>query len=112
MSENIVVTSSSAKVEIFMAGDVSTAKQVCREWTYRVGGCVTVTETTYVYTGGEESGFVIGFINYPRFPKEVAEIVKQAKELADLLMVRCCQNSYTLYTPDVSEFLSRKKPND
>jgi hypothetical protein len=46
-------------VELFMAGDVDHAKQVARRFCRDVPCCVTVTPTAYVYTGGEEAGFVI-----------------------------------------------------
>lgn len=69
--------------------------QMAREWLHeyvnRVGLCVTVTPTEYIYTGrkdvsadpnycsqASEPGFVVGLINYPRFPVEPAQIREHA----------------------------------
>lgn len=98
-------------VSIFLAGDLAQAKHVCREWCFEVGGCVTVTPTTYVYTGGEEEGFVVGFINYPRFPTEPEVLLKRAEDLADRLMHRLFQHSYTIQTPGNTFWISRR-PED
>jgi hypothetical protein len=60
-------------VRLYMAGDIEVAKKVCREFCDELGWCVTVTPTTYVYKGGEEAGFIVGAINYARFPTSFAE---------------------------------------
>lgn len=67
---------------------------ICRWYCDKVGLGLTVTPTTFVYTGGQEDGARIGLINYPRFPKHGIEIENQALELADILMndlgqIRC-----------------------
>lgn len=73
-------TEPSIRVQIFMAGDISEAKKEIRSYCYEVGLCVTVTPTDFIYTGGEESGFVIGLVNYPRFPdSREAEEVSQKR---------------------------------
>jgi hypothetical protein len=38
-------------------------------------------------------------INYPRFPKEPAELLVTARELAELLRTRLFQHSYTIESP-------------
>lgn len=93
--------------KIYIAGSIDKIEQVCREWCMR-GACVTVTPTNYIYTMGEERGAEVGFINYPRFPKSKEEILCNAQELADELMERCCQGSYTIMTPDGTTFYSRR----
>lgn len=98
-------------VKIYIAGDLSMIEQVCREWCMR-GACVTVTPTNYIYTMGEESGVEIGFINYPRFPKSKGMILGAAEELADELMERCCQGSYTIMTPVTTYFYSRRSGDE
>jgi hypothetical protein len=85
---------------IFIAGDLAIAKQVCREFCMRVGLCVTIEPTTYIYTGGEETGVRIGLINYPRFPAEPQQVKRKALELAHILLSRLCQHSFTVLTPD------------
>lgn len=90
-----------------MAGDVSAAKQACRE--YCMGGlCVNFVETDYIYLGGEQTGFYVELINYPRFPSTPEDLWSRAKELSELLMNRCCQKSYTIMTPDVTQLFLRE----
>jgi len=96
------------RVDIFIAGDLEQAKQVCREWCMEVGACVTVEPVSYIYTGGEESGVRIGFINYPRFPSNSVEITNRASQLAELLMKRLCQHSYSIVGPNVTTWVSRR----
>ena len=93
---------------IYMAGDIDTARCACRQFC-RTGLCVTVTPTDYIYTGGAESGFVIGLINYPRFPSTPDEIIARATDLATLLLDHCCQDSYTIMTPDKTIWMTTRE---
>lgn len=97
-------------VTIFIAGDLATAKQTCRQWCMDRGDCVTVEPVDYIYTGGAETGVRVGWINYPKFPRSPAEILDRAKDLADLLMVDLCQHSYSIQTPEKTYWHSRRKP--
>lgn len=99
----------SYQVMIFIAGDLATAKRSCRKWCMERGDCVTVEPVDYIYTGGAETGVKIGWINYPRFPLKPAEILERSKELAELLMVDLCQNSYSILTPEKTYWHSRRK---
>lgn len=92
------------RVTIYLAGTLPDIEAVCRRFCLR-GLCVTVTPTIYLFTGGQESGAMIGLINYPRFPKEPAEIRLLARALAIDLMNHCCQRSCTVETPEESELL-------
>ena len=83
-------------VSIFMAGHYVAALEICRQYCDEVGFCVTVTPTHYVYTGGHESGFIVGLINYPRFPASQAEIASKAVALADRLRRELGQESYSI----------------
>lgn len=103
-----LTTSPTYTADIYMAGDIDAAKQVCREFCFSVGLCVTVTPTTYVYTGGAEDGFKIGLINYPRFPSEPARLVDVAARLGALLMERLFQTSFTIVTPEGTSWRSRR----
>ena len=67
-------------------GTNAEAECICRKYVDRVGLCVTVTPTRYIYSGGEEPGVIVGLINYPRFPKPPEEIRRHALELATQLM--------------------------
>ena len=99
-------------VSIFMAGDLSDAERVCREYCDEAGYCVTVTATNYVYTRGEEDGFIVGLINYPRFPLLPEVIWKRAEELAAMLCANLDQQSYTIQAPDRTEWFSHRPEND
>jgi len=81
-------------VEVYMAGDISQAKQIVRLFVYREKCCVTVQPIDYFYNGGEESGFVIGFRQYPKFPKSQTEIKELAEKLAKELRCGIHQDSY------------------
>lgn len=96
------------RFDIFMAGDLAQAKQVCREYCFEVGLCVTVEPVDFIYTGGEEAGFKIGLINYPRFPSAHDELYNRAAELADRLMVRLCQHSYSIVGLGLTHWISRR----
>lgn len=96
-------------LNLYMAGDIHQARQVCREYCMEVGLCVTVTPTTYIYTGGEEAGFIVGFINYPRFPASSGELWDTAMSLAKQLRNRLCQHSFTIVGPDNSEWHTERE---
>ena len=81
-------------VEVFMAGDIDHAKQVIRRFCRDVPCCVTVTPTTFIYNGGEEAGFVVGFRNYPRFPTDSYTLRDTADRLADAMRAELGQRSY------------------
>ncbi|TIN83067.1 hypothetical protein [Mesorhizobium sp.] len=96
------------RYEILIAGDIGQARQVCREWCMEAGACVTVEPVDYIYTGGEEAGIRVGFINYPRFPADDGSIGRRAADLARILMVRLCQQSYSIVGPNETVWYSRR----
>lgn len=87
-------------VSIFMAGDLDHAKSVCQTHCDEVGLCVTVTPTSYIYTDGRESGFIVGLINYPLYPSEPRVIDVKALELAKLLRISLRQKTFSIQTPE------------
>jgi len=97
----------SYSVTIYIAGPIDQIKQQCRKYCEK-GLCVTVTPTDYIYTMGEESGAMIGLINYPRFPKDTADIYEEGVKLGEELMFKCHQGSFTIVTPTTSYFFSRR----
>lgn len=97
------------RFDIFIAGDHAQAKQVCREFCFEQGLCVTVEQVAYVYTGGEEAGVRVGLINYPRFPTEKSLLRNTAMALAVRLMEALCQHSYSIVGPDETEWVSRRQ---
>lgn len=103
-----IATAPTIQVQIFIAGDLHQAKQVCREWCMSVGACVTVEPVDYIYTGGEEAGVRVGFINYPRFPSDEGALLERARDLANTLMLRLCQHSFSIVAPSGTEWHSRR----
>ena len=103
-----IKTAKSYSCQIFIAGDINQIKQVCRKFCYKIGLCVTVSPTTYIYTGGEETGVIIGLINYPRFPAKEAKIKTTAINLGNEIMKECCQQSFTVQTPNNTYWFSRR----
>jgi hypothetical protein len=101
-------TAPTIRVEIFIAGDIQQAKQACREFCLTEGACVTVEPTDYIYTGGEETGVRVGFINYPRFPTTPEALFDKAGRLAEQLMHRLCQHSYSIVGPEQTVWYSRR----
>lgn len=97
------------RFDIFIAGDLDQAKQVCREVCMQGGLCVTIEPTTYIYMGGEEAGVRVGIINYPRFPSTAEALEAQALDLAHKLRERLCQHSFTVTGPDMSHWFSARK---
>lgn len=95
-------------VSIFIAGSVWEAETICRDYCDAVGLCVTVTETAYCYTGGEEAGVIVGLINYPRFPSTPDAIWQRAEELAARLCTGLKQESYTIQAPDRTMWVSHR----
>jgi len=97
-------------VLVHMAGDINHAKQVLRKLVYppNEGLCVTVRAQTFLYTGGEEEGFVLGFVDYPRFPKPHEEIYARAKAIAEQLILELGQWSALLVASDKSEWINHR----
>lgn len=108
MTHPLKATASAQFANIYIAGDESVARQTCREFCAS-GACVTVTPTTYVYTGGAESGVIVGFIDYARFPGQ--PLLPKAEALAQLLADRLFQSSYSIVTESESRWYSAR-PSD
>ena len=91
-----------------MAGDIEHAKRLLRTECYppNEGLCMTVEPTTFIYTGGGEAGFVVGFVNYPRFPTELDKLLARVKAIAERLITGLCQWSALLIAPDRTEWLN------
>lgn len=94
--------------KIFLAGPKNIAEQIIREFAFSGGVCVNLYETRYIYRGGEESGYVVELINYPRFPVEKSELQEKAKELADKLLDGTYQSSYTIMFSDFTQYFSKR----
>lgn len=97
-------------VRLYMAGDIAEAKRLLRAECYppNEGLCVTVEPTTFIYTGGEEAGFVVGFVNYPRFPSTPDALFQRARAIAERLIPALCQWAALLIAPDRTEWINTR----
>jgi hypothetical protein len=68
--------------------------------------CTTIEPTLFIYTGGEESGYVVGLVNYPRFPTSPEALLQRARDLMHALLAATHQHSALLVAPDVSEWIT------
>ena len=94
---------------IYMSGPIDVAKQIIRMECLAVGLCVTIEPTTFIYTGGEESGYVVGLIRYPRFPSEASVIIARARSLMEKLLEGTHQHSALMMTPEVTEWITKRE---
>ncbi|MDX2005277.1 MAG: hypothetical protein SFU83_08370 [Meiothermus sp.] len=97
--------------DIYLSGPIDVAKQVLREDLLANPLCVTVTPTTFLYTGGEEVGYVVGVRNYPRFPEDSTSLSAKARRLAELLLDKTFQTSAMVVTPHKTYWISKRKEN-
>ena len=78
---------------------------IIKKWCSDKKQCVTVTPTKFIYVDGEEPGTIIGFINYPRFPKEKQELIDRALELGEILRNKFNQYRVSVTTPETTYLL-------
>jgi hypothetical protein len=97
-------------VTIHMAGDLAEAKRLLRKACYYQGLCVTVAAETFIYTGGEEEGMRIGFVNYPRFPSDLSSIQDRVVTLAEQLVVDLCQKTALVVGPVETVWVTTEPP--
>jgi hypothetical protein len=102
-------TASTYWVKIYSSGSIETAKQIIREDVLQEGLCVTIEPTTFIYTGGEEVGFVVGLVNYPRFPSEPEKIKDRAMSLAMKLLEGTYQHSTMIMTPEETIWITKRE---
>lgn len=95
-------------VSIFIAGGACDIDDMCQTYCDEVGFCVTCTPTTYIYKHGEEDGYIIGLINYPRFPMTPEQIFDHAENLAYRLCDEASQASFSIQTPDATHWYSSR----
>lgn len=95
--------------KIYMSGPIEQAKQVIRRLAMEDGICVTVEPTTFIYTGGEEQGFVVGLVNYPRFPTTPEAIAERAMDMALELRDELYQHSVMVMTPYETQWLTTRQ---
>lgn len=94
---------------IYISGPIDVAKQLLRAECMREGLCVTIEPTAFIYTGGEESGYVVGLLNYPRFPTDEPALMNRARSVMTLLLEGTHQHSALLISPTVTEWATKRE---
>jgi hypothetical protein len=99
---------------IYGCGDMADVKRACRS-AAQIGeegepqNCVNIHASDYIYKGGEESGFVVELINYPRFPSSQREIFQAAERLSKSILDYTYQHSILIMTPDKTVWFTKRK---
>ena len=96
-------------IRIYLSGTIEVAKQIIRAHCLVEGLCVTIEPTVYIYTGGEESGYVVGLLNYPRFPTDAEALDRKAEDLAVKLLHGTHQHSVLVVTPEQSFWHTKRE---
>jgi hypothetical protein len=94
------------QIKIYLSGSIEVAKQVIREHLLDNPLCVTIEPTTFIYVGGEEAGYVVGLLNYPRFPTLPNELNVRADILAELLIKKTFQRSALVVKPKMTTWIT------
>jgi hypothetical protein len=102
------INSKTTSIKIHIAGPIDIAKQYLREYCLK-GLCVTLTEELFIYTAGEEMGYVVGIENYPMYPTEYQDLFKTAIEIAEGLIEVTHQSSAMVVTNNFTRVISRRK---
>jgi len=91
---------------------IDDVRKICDEYVNEIGDCVTITPTEFRYVGGGEAGVIVGYINYPRFPRTEEEITKRALDLAERLREGLGQIRVSVTTPEKTYMLEENNsPN-
>jgi len=96
------------QIKIYISGPIDVAKQIIREHVMERPLCVTIEPTTFIYTGGEEAGYVVGLLKYPRFPTAPNELNVRAAVLAELLLEKTFQRSALIVRPEDTTWITRE----
>jgi len=83
-------------------------RQICDEYVNDIKDCVTITPTEFRYVDGSENGVIVGYIQYPRFPRDRETIRTRSIKLASWLMHSLHQFRVTITTPEESIMLENK----
>ena len=88
----------------------SIAEKYLHEYVDKIGLCVSITETKYIYSSnrmstpvdGEEPGLIIGLLNYPLYPDTAESIRIKAREIAIALKELYEQQKVIIVYPDIT----------
>jgi hypothetical protein len=96
-------------ITLYLSGPIEVAKQALRAECLREGLCATIEPTTFVYTGGEEAGYRVGLLNYPRFPTASEALQARAEVIALALLEATHQHSALMVTPAVTYWFTKRE---
>lgn len=96
-------------ITLYLSGPIEVAKQALRAECLREGLCVTIEPTTFVYTGGEEAGYRVGLLNYPRFPMTPEALLARAEVITLALLEATHQHSALMVTPAVTYWFTKRE---
>ena len=94
---------------IYVAGDMDTIRNTCRDATFPSGMCVSIKRMESIYAGGLEMGAEVTLFQYPPFKESETELEQKMNDLAVRLLEANFQFSCTVVMPDKTIFLSRRK---
>lgn len=97
------------RATIYLSGPMEVAEQIVRGYCKKEGLCVTITPTKFIYTGGEEVGYTVGVVNYPRFPDTPEGLRGRAVDLMLELMEKTHQNSALLVDSEKTTWISDRE---
>ena len=100
---------STYQISLYLSGPIEVAKQVLRADCLREGLCVTIEPTLFIYTGGEEAGYRVGLLNYPRFPTTPEALQARAEAIALGLLDATSQHSALMVTPTISHWFTKRE---
>ena len=103
------IQASTYEITLYLSGPVEVAKQALRAECLREGLCITIEPTMFIYTGGEEAGYRVGMLNYPRFPATAEELNDRAETIALVLLGATHQNSALIVTPSLSYWITKRE---
>jgi len=79
---------------------IDEARSLLQHYVDEYSYCVTLTKTNFFYKDGNEEGFFVGLINYPRFPSTNIQIRQHALRIAKLLKKQLGQKRVSIVFPD------------
>ena len=85
------------------------AETIAQIYVNRVGLCITLTPTQFIYTNGSEPGCMIGLINYPRFPSDQEGIEYHAQSIAAKYMHEFRQQRVSILFADKTIMLTAEE---
>jgi len=86
---------------------IEDVRNICKNYVNEIKDCITITPTEYIYVDGTEPGVIIGYINYPRFPRTSKELKRRAFGLAKILLKDLNQNRISITTKNKTYMLEK-----